>query len=260
MLSTAIEYIPEVGSATGPVKQIYPLVAAMKYVAGLLLHVISNLLIPYCARKLAGSSAVAWMIFARLVINQLSAAVTTIWLDPGCMSGWMRLFFEECDSPNSFTISGVVTYNQNYEAYPNITVSIATHSDICAAHMGNSGRCMQAVISNLGKLLVAKLIITAFVAPSVYLLFCLPCVKTARGRFARKLLMCCPRLHCCLKMISNPYPSLDMEIISLIMLLEMSIVYGFAAPDQSLCCLVHDRRSNHHATLCLRPGMGSLLQ
>ena len=69
MMSTPMEYIPEFGSATGPIKQIYSLVAATKYSTGLLLHVISNLLIPYCAQKLAGSSAVARMIFAQLVIN-----------------------------------------------------------------------------------------------------------------------------------------------------------------------------------------------
>ena len=228
MLSTAVEYIPELGSTTGPIKHIYPLVAAIKYSAGFLLHMISSLLIPYCARRLAGSSAVAWMIFARLVINQFSAAVITLWLDQNCMSGWLRLFFNQCDSRTAFTASGVVTYDRGYNDYKNITVGITTHDEICATQMGNPGRCMQAAVENLSKLLVSKLIITAFVAPLVYLLRCLPCLRIAQGRFFRRLIQCCPSLICCLKNVS-PFVRLDVEVISLIMLLEMSIVYDLNA-------------------------------
>jgi hypothetical protein len=224
MLSTAVEYIPELGSTTGPIKHIYPLVSAIRYSAGFLLHVISNLLIPYCARKLAGSSAVACMIFARLVINQFSAAVITLWLDQNCMSGWLRLFFNQCDSRTAFTASGIVTYQWGYNDHKNITVGITTHDEICATQMGNPGRCMQAVVENLSRLLVSKLITTAFLAPLVYLIRCLPCVRIAQGRFFRRLIQCCPRLICCLKNVS-PFVRLDVEVISLIMLLEMSIVY-----------------------------------
>ena len=109
--------------------------------------------------------------------------------------------------------------------------------------MFRGGHCLQAFISNITKLLISKLVFTAFVAPCIYLLFCLPSVRRL-FYLAVSLLhscarACCPCLSNTVEKITPPggQGSLDTEFISFVMLLEMSIVYGFAAPLIPVLCL-----------------------
>ena len=209
ILSTMAEYLPGKASSSRIIKNIYPLVLGIKYTAGVLLHFISSLIVPYCARKLAGSprTAVQWMIYSRLIMNQLTAAAVTVWLDHDCQAQWLQILINHDD---------------------------ANLKDIHAPTKMDTGKCLRAVIRNVSELLVSKLLITAFVAPPVYLLGCLECIHIARARVLRWLVWRCPRILCCINFLGYPVPvggvvSLDIELISLIMLLEMNIVYGVAA-------------------------------
>jgi hypothetical protein len=252
-LNVVADYIPSPESTTTWIRPISSITAYVKYSAGILLYVISNLVLPYAARKLSGSptAGVRWMIFGRLVINQLSTAVFTVLLHQDCYAGWLHYILRDCQNPRSFAVSGQITVSN--EGLPfDLPLTITRHEDVCGADASSNsllGRCMQALVSNISKLLISKLMFTAFVAPCLYLLFCLPYFQRLRYRLVYRLQACvhtyCPCFYCCVRNIpaatagtlQRSPANLDTELISFIMLLEMAIVYGFAAPAIPLLCL-----------------------
>ena len=250
-LNVVADYVPQNPDAVQSwIRPISPFARYIKHSAGVFLHIISNMVIPFAARKLAGSptAAVRWMIFGRLVINQLSTAVFTVLLDEECLAGWLHYIFKDCEVKDSFLVSGDATVNPHYIGMFTIPLKITRHTDICGgAEMFRGGRCLQSLTSNISKLLISKLIVTAFVAPCFYLVFCLlysklPCVQLLLGWLMSRLRSCvhtcCPRLSDCVPTTPpEKSVSLDTELISFIMLLEMSIVYGLTAPVIPALCL-----------------------
>ena len=244
ILSIMAEYVPGYQSATDAMKPMTSLVAYIKPVAGVLLHIISSFVIPRLARALSGSSraAVQWMVYSRLFITQLVTVGFTIWLSQDCLGGWLQIFFKQCNDPESFQVEGAVVYSDGYSAPLSLPLTFTRHEQVCGADAGRPGRCLQAIVANLSKLLISKLIITAFVAPCTYLLFWLPCVRRAifwikQTVWLRRCLMSCwPWLG---QRLGQPTTAttIDTDLVSVIMLLEMAIVYGFAVPMIPVLCL-----------------------
>ena len=274
-LNVVADYVPAQESAVQSwIRPSLSLIMCIKYSAGILLSIISNLLVPPAARKMAGSgkAAVRWMIFGRLVINQLSTAVFTVLLDQNCLAGWLHFISADCRRVDAFKVSGTIEVGPGEDGEFVLPLQITSHADICGTGMFRGGRCLQALISQISKLLISKLIFTAFAAPLIYLAICLPSVQIFRqwilsrlqgavqslGRWLSSRVRCCVRTCC--PFLSSPVQKvpavdsegsqraavsqtaspdteftthvspgkiveLDTELISLIMLLEMCIVY-----------------------------------
>ena len=173
ILNIMAEYVPGYQSATDAMKPVTSLVTYIKPVAGLMLHIISSFVIPRLARTLSGSSraSVQWMVYSRLFINQLVTVGFTIWLSQDCFGGWLQMFFQPCDDPESFQVDARVEYTDGYSDTLSMALIFTRHEQVCGVDVGRPGRCLQAIVANLSKLLISKLVITAFVAPCTYLLF-----------------------------------------------------------------------------------------
>ena len=257
------EFIPKGFHASWllPGVDLYPLLISVRGSLGILMWFLSSVVMPFLARRLAGSpeTAVQMLIYGRLFLNQLTTFVLTFWLHEDCMVRWLYHFFDSCRDATAFDVSGVTnvsvdysvkyTTNDGQTALINgtnsleIPVGIISHAAVCdpassSEHFGGNGQCSRALVAGMSKLLTTKLITTAFVAPCIYLVFCLPCTQRAVALTRRKLMACLPCFSCCLQCIpTGSSATIDTELVSVLMLLEIGIVMGLVSPVIPILCL-----------------------
>ena len=99
--------------------------------------------------------------------------------------------------------------------------NIVQHQDVCVPgyEAAGPGRCSRAVIAGVGELMVAKLMVTAFIAPTVSLLLTFPTVVRAYERGVQIF-----------RPAYKKSASLDVELAGAIMLMELCMVWGLAVP------------------------------
>ena len=260
-LNTLAEYVP----SDYP---LYPVANKIHTYIGVLMWLISIVLTPSVARKLVGSNAsqtaVQMIIYGRLVINQVTTVVATYFFHQDCQAMWLRLFFEPCldrspgwcfwcdpaNTSRTFSVAGHIELGRKTVylgpgvsreediLIPPTPINVTTHLDICQPPTMRAGYCSRAIMRNLSSLLVPKLLITAFVAPCVYLVVCLPwCVRIRNSviRCVQCFRWTC--FECCLpRATETKETEIDSELISSVMILEMAIIMGFASPPVVLLC------------------------
>ena len=107
------------------------------------------------------------------------------------------------------------TYGAAYE------IPLVAHSEICGIETPSPGRCSRFVIEGLGKLVVAKVVITAFVSPGLTLLASFPALVRAKESLVQYALR---------RPDYSDKKSLDVELAGIIMLMDLCLIFGFAVP------------------------------
>ena len=107
------------------------------------------------------------------------------------MGAWIQVW-SPCQNSDHFTIDAKVPSFKyiidndpsNWIKTPAYTLNIVRHQDICGLQYeaAGPGRCSRAVIAGVGELIVAKLMVTAFIAPAVSLLLSFPVLVRAYER------------------------------------------------------------------------------
>jgi hypothetical protein len=156
-------------------------------------------------------------------------------LNQDCFAKWLSLW-GPCQDSSAFDIvqrvppSGYCTSALSSCTFqsPNFVVisyrlqQITQHNDVCRPAYVVDGRCPRAIIGVLGSLLVEKLTFGAFVGPCIALLLTTSQCHRARVWFMRTVL-CKPEDYEITK-------SLDCEMASVVMLLEIPLALGFCVP------------------------------
>ena len=95
---------------------LYPIATGVRSSVGVLMWLISSIVMPLLARRIAGSpgDVCQMLIYARLIINQVITGLVTFWLHEDCMGKWLQYFFRECDSTSAFLVSGVASRTNEY--------------------------------------------------------------------------------------------------------------------------------------------------
>lgn len=157
VLNTMAKYIPTTNRLSA-------VASAAKRPVGILMWLLNSFVFPKCARVLAASpkEAVQMLQYGRLFMNQLVTLAATIWLDEDCFGGWKGPFFEKCSNGSMYDI--------NITGISDQPIPILHHDQICGLQEPDSSKCSRAVLENMSKLLILKLLVTAFLAPAVVLL------------------------------------------------------------------------------------------
>ena len=172
-------------------------------------RLVISLIVPFCAVVMMNQDCFAhWLWFWNPCKDNSSEQFNVVWAQP---TGYCTSSAAECNSwSNDFVQTG--TFN----------TTIVEHSEVCRPDYIADGRCPRAAISVVGSLMVSKLTFAAFVAPGISLLSWTPFAQKMRTWIMRKV-FCKPEDY-------EPRVSLDAEVASVVMLLEIPLVLGLCVP------------------------------
>ena len=137
----------------------------MHYQAALIMVLVDMLIMPTAVAKFSARTGLRRsMLFmaGRLVMMWLAATLTTLYLSPHCMNGWV-FAWKVCEE-------GTEEY-ENFNITFGDTQLLEPKADLCSASSGlwSDGKCMRSLVDTMAPLLVSKTITRAFLQPIITL-------------------------------------------------------------------------------------------
>ena len=192
--------------------------------------------VPKAARWLVDGNphhSSVFILFSRFMVSLIVPCITLLIFGQDCYAKWVTLWTPCTDHVGSFELSGTVSAtgfingscgaaNGVMECVNGGTIKLISHDDICAgAQQLYPGKCSRFVIESLAELIVAKLMVTAFLSPALILLSCVPFIKKAKEKAMAFVTGNSEWLD------SN---SFDSEVAGLVMLIDLALVFGSTVP------------------------------
>ena len=200
------------------------LLAWCRFSSGPLLAIVVSIVVPLAARALVNivvgqtcaMRTTRLITFSRFTVTLCVPILVLYIFGTDCEAKWL-LFWTPCESTDSFQIDAHVPATIFSHAFK---FELVSHDEICLPSVVQDGRCSRFIVEGMGSLIFSKLVVTAFVSPVVFLIFNLPRVVQMRQRFIQRWVNAEYQLTA----------SLDYEVSSYIMIMDLAIVLGMAIP------------------------------